>query len=115
MFCKVISRYVETWSDTVRNERKSNLPDQVTYNYKQEYIPLGCVPSAAVAVCPGGLLGRGALPRGVSAQGCLPGGVSAQGVSVSSVKILPCPNYVADGNNNQFGSVTLPGAAVVIK
>ena len=102
------------------NERKSNLPDQVTYNYKQEYIPLGNVPSAAVAVCPGGLLGRGALPRGCLPRGCLPrgcllGGVSAQGVSVSSVKILPCPNYVADGNNNQFGSVTLPGAAVVIK
>ena len=42
---------------------------------KQECISVGCVPSAAVAVCPGG----GVSPGGVSAQGGLPGGVSAQG------------------------------------
>ena len=35
---------------------------------KKEYIPVGCVPSAAVAVC-WGCLPVGCLPRGVSAQG----------------------------------------------
>ena len=35
----------------------------MTYYFKQEYIPVGCVPSAAVAV-PGGMSGQG-----VSAQG----------------------------------------------
>ena len=47
---------------------------------KQEYIPVGCVPSAAVAVtggrgvsptggvCPGRVSGKGGLPRGVSAR-----------------------------------------------
>ena len=72
---------------------------------KQECIPVGCVPSASVAVgggggclkgvCPGGCLNRGGLPGGVSAQGwgvsawgcvCIPActgqGVSAQGVCV---------------------------------
>ena len=53
---------------------------------QQESIPVGCVPSAAVAVCWGvcsrGCLPRGESARGVSAQGarlpwgCLPGGVS---------------------------------------
>ena len=55
---------------------------------KQECIPVGCVPSAAVAVCWGGVcLGGGVCP-GVSAQGgvcpggCLHRGVSAQGVCI---------------------------------
>ena len=44
---------------------------------RQECIPVGCVPSAAVAFC---WWGRGCLPRGVSAGGvCLPKGVSAGG------------------------------------
>ena len=47
---------------------------------KRECIPVGCVPSAAVAMS-----GGGCLPKGVSARGCLPGrclpggGVSAKG------------------------------------
>ena len=42
----------------------------------KECIPVGCVPSAAVAVCCGwGVCPGGCLPRGVSAQGS----VSAQG------------------------------------
>ena len=56
--------------------------------YRQECIPVGCVPSAAVAVCWGGqcLPTRGVWPggclprRGLSAQGGVcPGGVSARG------------------------------------
>ena len=49
---------------------------------KQENIPVGCVPSAAVAVpgrgvSPGrGCLSVGVCPAGVCPQGCLPGGVS---------------------------------------
>ena len=38
--------------------------------YEQECIPVGCVPSAAVAVC-----WMGVVCPGVSARGCLPGGV----------------------------------------
>ena len=63
---------------------------------KQECIPVGCVPSAAVAVCwgggvsaqwgvclEGGVCPGGCLPRGVSVRGCMPraGGVSTWGVS----------------------------------
>ena len=44
---------------------------------KKECIPIGCVPSAAVAISGGGF-----ATGGVSAwAGCLPKGVSAQGVS----------------------------------
>ena len=39
------------------------------YNWQQEFIPVGCVPSTAVAVG-GGVSARGCLPKG----GCLPGG-----------------------------------------
>ena len=52
---------------------------------KQECIPVGCVPSAAVAVCRRCLRGEvsagGVCPEGVSAQrGCLPrGGVCPAG------------------------------------
>ena len=63
-------------------------------NYKkQECIPVGCVPSAAVAICwgvclpmggslPGGVCPRGVCPeRGVSVQGDVrPGGVCPWGV-----------------------------------
>ena len=50
---------------------------------KQESILVGCVPSAAVAICPGGCLLRGCLPggRGCLPSGCLAGGVSGWGVS----------------------------------
>ena len=48
---------------------------------KQECIPVGCIPSAAVAIWGGGCLSRWSVcPGGVSAQGgCLPRGVSARG------------------------------------
>ena len=48
---------------------------QKNLKYKQECIPVGCVPSAAVAVCGGGVSaresakGRGCLPRGVYPNG----------------------------------------------
>ena len=61
------------------------------YIMKQECIPVGCVPSAAVAVCWGGLPGGRCLPGGVSAwvvcmsaqRGVCPGGmgVCARGMS----------------------------------
>ena len=52
--------------------------------FKQEWIPVGCVPSAAAAVCPRGGTG------GVSAQGdweCLPRGVVSAGEVYTT---LPC-------------------------
>ena len=46
--------------------------------YKQECIPVGCVPSAAVAISGGGCLPGGCLPRaGVSSRG---GGICLGGV-----------------------------------
>ena len=87
---------------------------------EQECIPVGCVPSAAVAVpggvcLPGGVsacqrvsawqgrAGEGVcLPRGV----CLPGGGRYLSVTLplwteweTRVKTLPCCNYVVDGKN----------------
>ena len=94
---------------------------------KQECIPDGCVPSAAVAL-PGGVClvgGRRVFAQGVSAQGmsarvcvcqqsiCLLGGVCLRGVCLpggvtdtiapvdkmtDTCKTLPCRNYVGDGN-----------------
>ena len=55
--------------------------DQFSRNpWEQECIPVGCVPSAAMAISGGG-------GGGLSAQvgGCLPSGVSAQGGCVSLV------------------------------
>ena len=97
---------------------------------KQECIPVGCLPSTAVAVCWGVCLEGQCMLRGVSARRCLPKGVSAQGVSSQGVsaqgggvsargvaprhpnplwtewqtpvKTLPCRNYVADGNNRFY-------------
>ena len=74
--------------------------------FQQECIPVGCVPSAAVAmsipactgkggwgVCvypsrhwAGGCLPRGCLPRAVCLGGCLPGGVSQHALRQTS----PC-------------------------
>ena len=99
---------------------------QVNKSEKQESIPVGCVPSAAVNVVeglylPGGVpAGRCTCLGGVPAQGCtclgactcpgvyLPGGASQhalrppreQNDRKRSVKILPCRNFVADGNNH---------------
>ena len=60
---------------------------------EKEYIPVVCVPSATVAICPGGvcpgwcLLGDvcpgGCLPGGLSAWVCLPGGSTQGGVSLA--------------------------------
>ena len=96
------------------------------HSLKQESIPVGCIPSAAVAVgeggclprrgvclggvCRGRCLPRGCLPRGcvclekvsaqgVSAWGCLPGGCLPGGVS----QIPPC-----EENDWQTGVKTLP-------
>ena len=44
-------------------------------NYKQECIPVGCIPSVAVAV--GGVSARGLPAGGVCLGGCLPRRVSA--------------------------------------
>ena len=83
------------------------------FMFKEECIPVGCVPSAAVAicwwgtVCPGGVSAQrcvclgGCLPRG---QGCLLGCVW-QTLPLwtewqTLVKTLPCRNYAADGNKN---------------
>ena len=51
---------------------------------QQECIPVGCVPSAAVAIGRGrlsawGVFAQGCLPGGCLPRGCLPRGVSAQG------------------------------------
>ena len=94
--------------------------------FKQECIPVGCVPSAgwgsaggsAGGVYRGGCVwpGGGCLPGGVCprrclAWGCLPKGVSVQGwvsarqppppwtESQTPVKTSPCRNYVADSND----------------
>ena len=63
----------------------SNSPHYQTAYPKQECIPVGCVPSAAVAVCgERGVMGcvcpGGVCLVGVSAGGCLPWGVCPGGV-----------------------------------
>ena len=53
-------------------------------NFRQEWIPVGCVPSAAVAVPWGRCLPRGVSGEGASAREVFcPGRVSVQGVSAS--------------------------------
>ena len=90
-------------------EKKGNWLKSDNKNLQQQYIPVGCVLSAAVVITGGG--GGGGLPLGpclpigalclrrVSAQGgvCGGGGVSAGGWGLC----LPgCfHNYVADGND----------------
>ena len=90
---------------------------------QQECIPVGCLPSTAVAVSGGGGGGSGqggCLPK----VGVCPGdvclrGVSAQVVSArhtvlplwtewqTDVKTLPCRNYVADGKNTIKNCISL--------
>ena len=63
-------------------------PGSRKHQTKLECIPVGCVPSAAVAVCWGG----GCLPaKGVSDRGCLPGGMC---LTHTLVKTLPFRNFV---------------------
>ena len=83
--------------------------------FKQECIPVGCVPSAAVAICwgggclPGGVSAqRGCLPRGGVCPGvCLPGGVSAQGAGVSAGVCLADTPPV-DRMTDPCENITLP-------
>ena len=60
---------------------------------KQECIPVGCVPPAAVAV-------RGGLHQAPPGPGTPPGSrpPSLWTESQTPVKISPCPNFVAGGN-----------------
>ena len=84
---------------------------------QQECILVGCVPSAAVAVCWAVSSRRGVSAQGVSAQGeclprgCLPGGVypsihwgrhpaPVDRILDTLLKILPCRNFVANGKNS---------------
>ena len=64
---------------------------------KQECIPVGCVPSAVLAILWGvfaqGCLSRGYLPKGLSATPCKQ--------SQIPVKTLPYRNYVADDNKQK--------------
>ena len=81
--------------------------------FKQDCIPVGCVPSAAVAVSCGGLPGR-CLPRGVSAQeGCLPwGGVCQTPLNriTDRCKNITLPQLRADGNKlSSLGRSPLQG------
>ena len=83
---------------------------QYTKYSKQECIPVGCVPSAVVAVCWGGLPGGGCLPGGGGylPRGCLPGGCITAFTEADTppgqnswhtlLTILSCHNFVADGN-----------------
>ena len=54
----------------------------VEFYFKQECIPVGCVPSAAVAMSTpagtGHCVSQHAVGRGVSARGCLPWGVCTE-------------------------------------
>ena len=62
------------------------------YSTKQESIPVGGVPSAAVAICLGGVcFGMNVCPGGYLPGGCLPRGCLAD--------IPHGQNYVADGKN----------------
>ena len=68
----------ERESDILRHESFNSATHLgKSHQSKQECIPIGCVPSAAVAVS---WRGGGGLPVGASTQGFLLRGVSAQGV-----------------------------------
>ena len=75
-----INQLIKTNSKSVHFEHFINIS-------VQECFPVGCVPSAAVAVYWGGGVGWGVCLQGVSAcRGCLPRGVSAwRGVCLDGV------------------------------
>ena len=80
--------------------------------FQQECIRVGCIPSAAVVVCKGGVCLVDVCPGGVSASGV--GGVCIPACTVednppptplwmewlTGVKTIPCRNFVADRKND---------------
>ena len=92
---------------------------------KQECIPVGCVPPAAVAVSsgwgvsasggvwPGGLSGPvGCLPRGCLPRGCLPRGCLPRGVCPGGVCPGGClPRRVSAWRGCLPGGGCLPGVS----
>ena len=60
----------------IRIHSSTERSHRIDHIFQQECIPVGCVPSAAVAVCWGGGLPRGVRPGGICPRG---GGGSAQG------------------------------------
>ena len=58
----------------------------MTLSFKQECIPVGCIVSAAVAICMRGVCPGVVSPGGVAAQrGVCPGGVFSGGVHLPPV------------------------------
>ena len=81
---------------------------------EQECIPVGCVPSAAVAISGGGILSRGMSAYG----GVCPDGLSAWGFCEGNdwqtcVKTLPFCNYYCGGLKS-FKSLNLKSALDVV-
>ena len=72
-----VYKLLEAWWLMTHAPPKRFLTDAIHFKIKQECIPVGCVPSAAVAA--GGCLPRGVSARGVCPVGCVPTGVFAQG------------------------------------
>ena len=88
------------WFRNIRRYRQA-------HTHKQECIPVGCVPSAAVTagggvVCRGGVSAQGVSARGwVSARGCLPGGISQHALRQT-------PSSPADRMTDRCKNITLP-------
>ena len=106
---KFVLKYIRCYTKLLNTPKNSSLNDSYLYrmnalflyNYKfqQECIPVGCVPSAAVAVCWRGCLVRGgAWSRGFAPRGYLVlGGCLSQGdlllgevVSQHALRQTPC-------------------------
>ena len=88
---------------------------QVQIDLHTKCIPVGCVPSAAVAMSIPACTGRGVSAWGVSTRGCLPGGCITSCTEADTppreqnswhtlVKILPCHNFISDGFRFRTGS-----------
>ena len=80
---------------------------------KQECIPVGCVPSASVAICGEGMcLPRGVcLPGGVFQGGCLPGGCLPGGCLPRGVCIPACTGAdtpLVDRMTDRRKNITFP-------